>query len=160
MYCQNCGTQNLESAKFCKECGENLLQSQNKIPQSELRQDVLHESGWNWGNAIYVLPLVLFAVVVFFTTDLSGLLPMNLDGAWSASDGSTKIFNSNGICSVGLGGGPQTCMLSSNADSSGRHTLQITRPFDEMTLYVKDNGGGQMNVSDENGQFLWTMTKK
>jgi len=84
----------------------------------------------------------------------------DLEGMWSASDGSIKTFSSNGTCAVGMGDGPQSYSLSDTADSNGRYTLQVTRPFDAFTLFVKDTGGGQMSVYDENAKLLWTMTKK
>ena len=94
------------------------------------------------------------------TSAASPVTMQSLLGMWSASDGSIKTFSSNGTCAVGMGDGPQSYMLSSSPDSNGRYTLQVTRPFDAFTLFVKDEGGNKMSVYDEKGGLLWTMTRK
>ncbi len=106
---------------------------------------------------ILVVSFLLLGALVFSGCSMGA---PDLVGMWSASDGTTKTFSNNGTCAVGMGDGPQSYVLSSGADSNGRYTLQVTRPFDRFTLYVKDEGGDKMSVYNEKGGLLWTMTKK
>jgi hypothetical protein len=89
--------------------------------------------------------------------------PLSLEGMWSASDGSTKVFGSNGLCQnmmAGPIGGPQTYVLSGTKDSNGHYALLISQPPNKRTLYVNDSGENKVNVFDNSGNLLWTMTKK
>jgi hypothetical protein len=89
--------------------------------------------------------------------------PLSLEGIWLASDGSTKIFGSNGICQNMMNvtsSGSQTYVLSSLKDSNGRYTLQVSQPPNERTLYVKDSGEGKVDIFNGDENLLWTMTKK
>ena len=89
--------------------------------------------------------------------------PLSLEGIWTSSDGSTKIFGSNGICQNMMDrdiGGQQTYVLSNGKDSNDRYTLIISHPPNERTLYVKDSGEGEVGIFDGGGNLLWTMTKK
>ena len=85
---------------------------------------------------------------------------LNLEGMWSASDGTTKSFGSNGVCNAGNGGGPQTYAVSSNKDSKGYYTLVITRPFDEWTWLLQNSDADTVQVFDEAGNLQFTMTRK
>jgi hypothetical protein len=89
--------------------------------------------------------------------------PLSLEGMWSASDGSTKIFGSNGLCQnmmAGPTGGSQTYVLSGTKDNNGRYTLVVSQPPNERTLYVNDSSENKVDVFDNSGNLLWTMTKK
>lgn len=89
--------------------------------------------------------------------------PLNLEGMWSASDGSTKIFGSNGLCQnmmAGHTGGSQTYVLSKTKDSNGRYTLLVSQPPNKRMLYVNDSSENKVDVFDNSGNLLWTMTKK
>jgi hypothetical protein len=88
---------------------------------------------------------------------------LSLEGIWLATDGSTKIFGSNGICQNMMdvaNAGSQTYVLSSDKDSDGRYTLRVSQSPNERTLYVKDSGEGKVNIFDGGENLLWTMTKK
>ena len=89
---------------------------------------------------------------------------LNLEGVWLASNGSTKIFGSNGICQNMMDvaiAGSQTYVISSNKDSDGLYTLQISQsPYEQRTLYVKDAGENKVEIFDGSENLLWSMTKK
>lgn len=48
MFCKKCGAQNLDTAKFCKNCGEKLFK--NQIFQQQISQPAFPRE--NWGARI------------------------------------------------------------------------------------------------------------
>ncbi len=47
MFCNNCGTKNLENSKFCKKCGELLLQAERQPSKNENYSKVKEKKGKN-----------------------------------------------------------------------------------------------------------------
>ena len=46
MFCPNCGTENPSNAKFCYECGINLLDS-IKVDEADKSKDPVHDTNIN-----------------------------------------------------------------------------------------------------------------
>jgi len=65
MFCKNCGSENLESAKFCKSCGASLLQVQDQFSRREPRQSTLREKKkWNKKILVFSAGIILVVVVL------------------------------------------------------------------------------------------------
>ncbi len=170
MFCQKCGAENLNSARFCKKCGKRLSWDQNEVFSDESQSAILRWiKKWIFEIVLVWIPIAFIMGVVLFSLIPKSLnLPgiwgssVSLTGMWSASDGSTKIFDANGLCknmmSVDIGG-PQTYVLSKKADSDGRYILQISQPPNERILRLKNKGKDKVEIF-EDGKLLWTMTRR
>ncbi len=64
MFCHKCGSENLDSAKFCKSCGTSLTKVQNQIPRHELRSVVLRDKKkWNKKILVFIAGIILISLV-------------------------------------------------------------------------------------------------
>jgi len=62
-FCPECGTENLDAAKFCKNCGFNLLEALQKIEQENIKRSQANQNANNTSsnqNDSYIYFIVLF----------------------------------------------------------------------------------------------------
>ena len=89
-------------------------------------------------------------------------------GNWQPSDGSNmKTILENGACSGMFYsgsqpldiGGPMTCSFSENKDSGGWHTMVVSQPPNQKTIRLKFTDANTVEVADNAGNSLFTMTR-
>ncbi|HEX8867145.1 MAG TPA: hypothetical protein VF821_15920 [Lentzea sp.] len=95
--------------------------------------------------------------------------PGLLVGNWQPSDKTgTKSFTGNsGACegffydkgAVLDGGGPMTCVISSDPDSNGRFTLQVTRNPDTASYKIAFDSSDQATVYSSGGAEMYTIRR-
>lgn len=91
----------------------------------------------------------------------------SLTGTWTSSDGKTKIFGADGSCEGAYYaggkpldiGGPMTCQLSSQPDSSGKYQLMVRQGPNSAIYVIEFHGSSEASVSTKSGQPLYTITK-
>lgn len=76
MYCKNCGTQNLDNALFCKECGAKLEKEDtvkyntvSNVPSNQSTMDMTPISMWGYFGyeILFSIPLVGFILLLVFS---------------------------------------------------------------------------------------------
>ncbi len=66
MFCKNCGSENLDSAKFCKNCGESLFYDQDQNCQNTAEFMVSqNRRRWKWLIGLVVLLIILATGIVY-----------------------------------------------------------------------------------------------
>ncbi|MGV0791158.1 hypothetical protein [Mycolicibacterium sp. XJ1819] len=93
--------------------------------------------------------------------------PQSISGTWTTSDGETITFSDDGPCEDAFYasgkpldiGGPMTCHLSSNPDSSGRYQLIVRQEPNKATYLVEFTGADTASVYTRKGELIYTMTR-
>ena len=63
MICKKCGTENNETAKFCRNCGNQLQQSDiTNVPLNQNKQSYEKKTGKKWG-VLLVLTVVIASII-------------------------------------------------------------------------------------------------
>ena len=68
MYCQNCGTQVAENAKFCDACGAQTAAEQAAIQTQQVQNADAHKNKSISGSVLITVAMVIFALffIIFF----------------------------------------------------------------------------------------------
>ena len=64
MHCQNCGSENLSSAKFCKSCGSSLFQAGDQVSQNKSGLVIPQKKRNNLVIGVVVIGILLVAGVI------------------------------------------------------------------------------------------------
>jgi len=66
MFCQNCGAQLVNNAKFCDVCGAQTAAEQTAIQEQQVRNADAHTDKSVSGSVWITVAMVIFAVVIVF----------------------------------------------------------------------------------------------
>ncbi|MDH3018419.1 MULTISPECIES: hypothetical protein [Gordonia] len=93
--------------------------------------------------------------------------PRTLTGTWTASDGQTISFGSDGRCDNAYYvngepfdiGGPMYCALSTAPDSAGRYRLIVRQASNKATYSVEFIDADSASVYDREGALIYRITR-